>query len=226
MDQACKHDEAVLLEYLLGTAQLELRDEIQGSAPCRAAAEALAGRLSALYRWECPDEQLLVAYNERRIADSTLELMLRAHVEACALCGEELLLLAAVDELPLWPRPHPLRRVIKAVYRAPLAQPLPLRGDMLHYDAEQWSVQLRVRSEIEHAGRWTVRGQLRSAGGALAGGVLQAVRAYRAQQAEPIEGSVEAGGAFRLSELEAGSYAFALELADQRIEFDLLVGTL
>lgn len=224
MDQPCELDEAVLLDYVLGAAPAELRSRIEGSPACRAAAESLARSLSLLYRFECPDAELLVAYGERRIVDSTLDLVLHAHSAACLHCREELALLDAIDKLPLSPRPELLRRIILAEYRPQLAQAL--RGDTLQYQAEQLSVSLRIRPELGGRGRWTVRGQLRGADGALAAGLLQAVSLQRTDWPEPAAGAVEAGAAFRLGNLEAGTYLLAIDTPDQTINIpNLVIGT-
>lgn len=219
----CGFDEIVLLDYLLGAASPGVRVQIEQTAACQAAAQQLAAQLGVLYRVECPDAPTLIAYQERRIGDSTLQLVLRQHVAHCSHCTEELALLAAIDTIPLVPQPAPVRRLLTAVFQSPLLRAQAVRGDLLQYQIGQMSIHLRVRLLGDRRGMWTVRGQLRVADGRLAANLAQSVRARpSAAPAQVILGAIEAQGAFRLDGLRAGMYALELDTPDCTIVINQL----
>ena len=223
MQDDCRFDESILLDYLRGAAPPEVQVQIERTAACQTAVQQLAAQLAALYRIECPDAPMLVAYQEQQIAESTLQLMLRQHIATCTHCTEELALLTAIDTVALVPRQAPLRRLVMAVFQSPLGRAQPIRGDVLQYQVEHMSVHLRVRPQIERRAVWTVRGQLRAADGHLAGHLVQGVRARpRADADQPIFGQVDAHGAFRFDELYAGVYALEIDTPDCTIVIDQL----
>lgn len=211
----CDCDELALLEYLLGAAPPDLHAQIVRQPACVAAAHQLTITLATMYRFSCPDVPTLVAYQEQRVADATLQLVLHQHVAGCLHCAEELTLLGAIDAVPLLPLPSPARRMIEAVVQSPLLRPQPLRGDLLQYTVEQISIQLRVRPQIDRRGVWTVRGQLRAVDGQLATNLVESVCVRSsAVSDQPIVGAVETQGAFRFDGLLAGVYALEIDTAE------------
>lgn len=216
MDTACAFDEIVLLDYLLGEAAPEQHIAIEQSPACRAEAVRMAQQLAALYRTNCPDVAMLVAYQERRIADSTLALVVHQHAATCSHCTQELGLLAQIDGVSLEAPPSALRRLVEAVFQAPLARATAVRGDLLLYTTPKFAVHLRVRQVIGQPGTWTVRGQVRTGDGQLAVDLIQTAQA-RAANGDLTSATVESGGAFRFEQLSAGTLTLTLYTADEEI---------
>ena len=221
MSDPCQFDESVLLDYIVGDASPAVRSAIEASPPCRVAAEALRQALGSLmgivYRAACPDVETLVAYQERRL-DSTGQLVMRKHVGGCPLCQHELQLLASIDAVPLWPQPSGPRRVIEALFRPPLARAQPVRGQSLLFQADELMIHLSVYAQPGAAGRWVVRGHVRSPDGLRAAEVVEEVGAERVDEPTPMS-VVGAGdpGAFRIAGLERGTYDVSLVLAGVEI---------
>lgn len=213
MQTACPFDEIVLYNYLRGEAAPAQQTAIEASPACRAEAKRLARQLAAMFRLHCPDVATLVAYEEGRIADSTLALIVRQHVAICPHCAEEHALLAKIDAVPMV-TPSPLRRVV-ALFQPPLARATALRGDLLLYTTAELAVHLRVRQAIGHAGMWTVRGQVRTADGRLATNQIEAVEAHAAD-GTTVGAALETAG-FRFERLPAGLWTLMLQTAEDEI---------
>lgn len=224
MDEACDLSELELLDYLLGAGP-ELRARVERSAACRAAAAGLAGRMALLYRAQCPAPDVLVAYQERRLTQSALQLAVHRHAAGCPHCAEELALLAQIDAVPLEPQPSPLRRLVAAVFQPPLARAAALRGDLLLYQAPGLTLHLRVRQALGQPGVWTVRGQARDAHGEL---VLSLAGAGAEDAAgASYDAALDGQGGFRFERLPAGRYRLTIETPDEAVLIsDLLVGDL
>lgn len=219
-NEPCTLDEATLLDYISGSASLDIRAAVEGSPACRAAAEQLARELrpllQSMYRVTCPDPDQLVAYQEGRLG-STSQLVYRRHVVECPHCQAEYQILAAMDTVPLRPAPSLLRRVIDAVFQPPEALPAPLRGEIMHYQTPQISIVLSTRRGSGTAIDWTLRGEIRTHDGQRATGLLEAVMLRALQSGAETPGSVAENGTFSFQHLVADSYSLHIMTPQEEV---------
>jgi hypothetical protein len=222
METRCELDDDLLLDYVLGIAPATVRAAVERSAACLAAAKRVAGELEPLlemiYRARCPDEETLVAYQERRL-EGTEQLVVHRHVAECPSCRDELRILDAMSEVPIGGGRTVLRRLVEALFQPPLAQPRPLRGTTLHYATPQVAIHLSTRKTAGHPRSWTLRGQVRTPAGRLYTGLVEAVALYSFDQPDLWfrSGDLENGCKFVVDSLEAGAYRLTLVTAEEEI---------
>jgi hypothetical protein len=229
MDELRKWDADMLIDYLTGTASPEQRAAIEQSPGGRAAAEQLARELAPLrdilYRATCPEPDLLIAYQEQRLHDSTRHLVLRRHLAECPVCQEELALLKAIDAVPLAPAPPALKRLIEAVFVSPPALPQPIRGQTLAYQTPNAIIHVRVRRSSQHERAYALSGQVRTLEGVLAPAMIESVhvRSLDRPATDVIQGMIDAHGTFRLEGLPLGAYTLHLVTPDEELVIRQLV---
>ena len=219
--EPCQLDEAALLAYALGDADQALKEAVERSPACQAAAATLARDvaplLQALYRSDCPDVETLVRYQERQL-DGTQQLLVRQHIAGCPVCQEEERMLAAIDEAApsLAQR---VRCVVEAIFRSPEQLAVPLRGEILHEQAPQIAIVLSTRKKTDQIISWSLRGEARTPDGQRAAGVLEQVflRALPPDQPREQQGMLADNGAFVFERLVAGRYSLHLLTADEEV---------
>jgi len=222
MDEPCILDESLLLDYISGVATVAEQALVERTPACLAAAQRLGQRLlpliGVLHRFECPDVETLIGYQELRL-DSTAQLVVRQHVAACPNCRAELLALADIDAVPDLPAKSVFRRIVEALFQPPLAMPQPVRGDVRHYRTPQVSIQVSVRKMQGKARSWTLRGQLRLTDDHPIQDLLEAVLLTLADQPDdlPLTGALEPNGGFVVRNLPAGTYCVRLLTREEEI---------
>lgn len=168
--EMCPYNEAELLDYVTGLASATLQADIEQSLACLQEAHSLSADmeplLAILNRWECPDPERLVAFQESRLA-ATERLVIQKHVESCFDCQQEQTLLSAIDEVPLTAPPGLIRRLINAISPSPLALLQPLRGPIRHYRTPELTINLTARRGSDHERLWVLTGQLRNPNGTI-----------------------------------------------------------
>jgi hypothetical protein len=229
MEQRCFLPDEQLLDYIQGSAGAELSAVIERTPSCLSAARRLAAELHALkrlmHRISCPDQEVLIDYQERRL-DGMQQLVVRQHLLTCPLCQEEYEMLCAIDAIPLTPPPAGLRRFFEALFQSPLSLPQPARGQVLHYRIPHLSINLSPRKSEGQGRSWTLRGQVRTAEGEQAAGIVESVLLRAYEDATLLyEGSVEPNGSFLLRGIPEGQYSLTVITAEEEILIrQLLVG--
>ena len=222
MDEPCILDESLLLDYISGVATAAEQALVERTPACLAAAQRLGARLLPLmgvfHRFECPDLETLIGYQELRLA-STAQLVVRQHVATCPSCRAELRVLAEIDAVPDLPAKGVFRRIVEALFQPPLAMPQPVRGDVRHYRTPQVAIQLSVRKLQGKARSWTLRGQMRWADDQPNHDLLEAVLLTLVDQPDdpPLTGVPEPNGGFVVRSLPAGTYAVRLLTREEEI---------
>jgi len=221
MQQLCDIDEALLLDYVLGIATDHVRDAIERSAACMAAAQRLAGELlpltNILYRLECPDVERLVAFQEQRLS-GTEQLIIRQHLTECPLCQRDYALLAAIDTVPLEAQPSFVQRVVEALFQPPAQLAQGLRGDILYYQAPEVAVNLSMRRGSGKLLTWTLRGQVRRSDGQTLHDVVQAVVLRSLDRpAQEQQGVVTDTAAFSFQGIAPGQYSLHILTTEEEI---------
>ena len=222
VNRSCHLDEEQLLDYVLGTASLELCRQVEETAACRQAAQQLALDILPLMAWlrrlECPAAENLVAYHEQQL-DSTTQLVIHRHVAGCPDCQAECQLLDQISALALEGQPGPLRRLVEAIFQSPLALPQALRGELLVFTAPTITIHLSTRISRGQPRSWILRGQARTSDGLQAQAMLEAVELYPLDlPEEPGQpGHLEQQGSFVFRDLPAGSYRLHVLTSDEEI---------
>lgn len=218
VSEFCPHDDAVLLDYILGIAEAPTALSIEASAACLQRVDALHEEMHAFliaaHRYSCPTPEALVHYVEQSTSGSERLLIFR-HLEQCVRCRSDLALVKtiAADEQPA--ADSIFKRVIEAIHRPPLAYGL--QGEWLHFHTPHLFINISARHAAEHARTWTVRLQLRSHEGELLTqnvesavlGRLDNVAAHRLDGAS--------GSSLIFPKVEAGRYYLLLTLQEEEI---------
>lgn len=239
----CHLDEMILLDYIAGDAPSDVRAAVEASPECIARAQELSNTITPfrqfLYRSTCPDEDLLVEYQEGHL---TLEeqLVIGRHVQQCPLCHHELALLTELDAVPMLEkvrgRPSLVeavtqltRQAVEAVLRPPLS--LGLAGSGLrYYEAPQVVISLSTHKTLGRARTWTLLGQIHDPADGL---VEQPVDVVTLRQTVGVinewQAEVADDGTFMFVELAPGPYELRVTLqGDQPVDVfirDLNIGT-
>jgi hypothetical protein len=223
----CPFDEGILLDYVNGHLDVELRTAIEQSPACLKAVTELREELSLLQPMLrsilCPDTQVLVAFQAGDLDEATSRDIER-HVQVCKFCRQEMRMLTAFDEYvaglqpgaPEQPRDvpqpkgeHPLGKVVRTLREAfrvpPALLPSPVVGEMLVFQTPQIVIDLDAnRSEVDEL-TWTLAGAVRTSEGELVSEIDEV-------SLEALTGSVatvtvaQPPGIFVFKGLEAGKY--------------------
>jgi DNA-directed RNA polymerase specialized sigma24 family protein len=227
MDEPCAVDPAVLLDYITGVAPLDVRVAIERSPACLDAAQRLADEIlplmHELYRVSCPDEDTLVAYQDRSLA-GTEQLQVRRHVAGCPLCQEECHLLEALSAEPLEPAQPLTRRIVQALFVPLTQQPQPLRGRALQYQTDQVLIWLSTHID-DRSQTWKLRGQVRTNQGLLISEPLEGATMQPLNRIDTADrhAQLEAEGWFVFRGLPAGEYRLILLTGEEEIIIQRIV---
>lgn len=132
ISEPCPYDEGILLDYLNGHLELQLRQAIERSPACMAAATALSTDIEAwqpaLRQMFCPTGERLVDYQERRLT-GTNYLVVHKHVQNCPHCRAEIEMLSAIDSISAKPEPSLARRIYQLIFQPATLTPIPKYGE-------------------------------------------------------------------------------------------------
>lgn len=168
VNDTCKYDDVVLLDYLLGMVDEKIALSIEASVACMYQVEQLKDELGDFlqisYRYNCPPPETLVDYQQKTLS-GTDRLVAFRHITQCVRCQEDLAMLHVVAEPEKSSSPFFLRRVTEALYRPAVSYGL--QGDWMHFYTPELFVNISTRQAANHVRTWTVRVQLRSTEGEL-----------------------------------------------------------
>jgi hypothetical protein len=248
-DDDCDLDEALILEYITGDASAEIRAAIEQSPACMAAAQRMAQELKPLMtlfsRLECPDIDMLVAYQEGTL-DSSVQQVVQRHVTTCSQCQEELHILTAIDMVPLelavsqpdldarshtptpvLPDVEPMlidrlvslgKRLVAAIY-----QPAPelqlLGGEVQIYQTPQVAVTVSTDPGMTRSRTWILSVEVRSIDGELLNHLVEAV-VLQSPNASATEqrAEVDESGLYTCKDLVSGSYQLFIVMPQEIIQ--------
>jgi len=212
-DPATLHEEAQLLDYLLGHASSDLRQAIEGAPQRSAAAQQLAKEVLPLlqltYRSTCLEAETLVSY-QLRMLSGTDELVARQHLLDCPLCQEEYQLLVELNA-ETEPQQSLGRRLVEALFRPPLQLQV-LGSDLLHYQALDTVILLNSTASHEQPQRWTLWGEVSHVDGQPPSEPIEAITLWRLDEPDPQPHTANSDpdGAFVFRNLLAGPYTLSL----------------
>ena len=164
--EPCPFAEDIMIDYINGQVDAATKAAIERSPACRQAANALQTDLAAwqpaLRAMFCPDNEELVAYQERRLT-GTAYLVAHTHVQRCPFCRAEVAMLAALDAVPL-NAPTLARRLYELFFQPATLGPVPVLGEGSYRTIERTpQIELLVRT-TRTAGKqrnWLLMGRLR-----------------------------------------------------------------
>jgi DNA-directed RNA polymerase specialized sigma24 family protein len=228
VDQPCKYNEVLLLDYMMGLLPPAIAAGIEASPVCVQQVQRLAWEMTPflqhVYRMHCPTATDLVAYQQRRLPGGE-RLVIYRHLEDCLRCQEDLQMLAAVDAEGER-RSTLLRRVIEAIYQPALA--IGLQGDWLHYQTPDLFINISINQENDKQRNWTVHLQLRTQLGELQSMLVESVEmASLAQPAtERFVGTLDARKrSLVFRDLPMGEYSLSIVMPNEEVIIrKLLVG--
>jgi hypothetical protein len=218
----CILDEALLLDYIAGAASLEVRQAVEQSPGCVAAARRLVRELRPLlrdaYRLSCPDADTLVSYQEQRLPSSA-QLVVHSHVTSCPLCRSEYEHLARIDAVPLALGPGLASRIVEALFQSPHGLAHAVRGTLWQYATPDGWVNIRVRFTPGQPRSFTLRGQVRTVVGRRPEHPPEMVLLQSLDDpvVPELRATIEASGSFVFRELPPGIYSMHVIMEDQEI---------
>jgi hypothetical protein len=229
VDQPCRLEETVLLDYIMGIADAEMTAAIQASPAClqrvRELAQGLGPFLLFSYRMDCPSPEALVAYQQRTLPGSE-RLVLYQHIEQCPRCREDIMTFEAIDHSAKTNNASVFRRIVEALYQSPLA--FGLQGEWLHYRTADLAIYMSPRQEPGKQRGWSVRIQLRTLQGELHTHLVESAHLQRVDQESLIEvtGNLSADqSSLIFRDVRAGHYCLSILWPEQEIIIrDLPIG--
>lgn len=211
--EPCPFDEGVLLDYVNGHVNAEIRQAIEATPACMQAASQLQAAVAAwqpyLRQMVCPTADRLVAYQEKRVV-GTDYLVLRSHIERCPFCSGELQMLSAMDTAALSPKSSVLRRIVALLFQPPTLGLAPVLGEGSYQTVERIppvELFLRTYRRSVQEDAWMLVGRLRSAEDQpLADVESVSIEDIDDVHALALSANVDNSGAFTFLGLEAGRY--------------------
>lgn len=221
--EPCPFDEDILVNYINGHVDIAVKAAIERSPSCMQAAHALRAALAEwrpdLRQMFCPDNEELVAYQERRL-EGTPALLVRNHVQRCPFCRAEVEMLAAMDAIPAT-LPSLVRRLYELIFQPATLAPVPTLGEGSYRTIERTpQIELLVRT-TRTAGKqraWTLFGRLRYDGDQSFSQVESIVlKDVEDEEAQEYDSTVEENGTFMIKGLSAGTYQLRIIASDEEI---------
>lgn len=222
--EPCPFDEGILLDYVNGHLEVELRVAIERSPACVAAVTSLKADLEtwrpALRQLFCPNGERLVAYQERRIIGADY-LVIHKHVQECPYCRAEIQMLSAVDSISAKPESSLARRIYQLIFQSAILAPVPMRGEGSYRTIERSpQIELLVKSTktAGKQGNWMLLGRLRYEDDQPVTPV-ESIRLQDLEDEDAVELSttVDESGRFTLKGLDAGSYRVRILMLEEEI---------
>ena len=116
-------------------------------------------------------------------------------------------------------QPGPLRRLVEALLKPALEQPLALRGDVRYYETPDIAINITTRPDEEEIERvWTIYGKVYpTSGKPLTKPVEQVTLREQAPEAEAQRALVEQDGSFVLEGVLTGHYSLSVVTSREEI---------
>ena len=225
--EPCPFNEDIMIDYINGHVDAATKAAIERSPACRQAANALQADLAAwqpaLRAMFCPDNEELVAYQERHLT-GTAYLVTHNHVQRCPFCRTEVAMLTAMDAVPL-DEPTLARRLYEFIFQPATLGPVPVLGEGSYRTVERTpQIELLVRT-TRTGGRtggkqqnWMLFGRLRYEGDQPVTQVEAIVmQDLEDEDASEFSTTVDEHGAFTIKGLDAGLYRVRILCENEEI---------
>ena len=229
--EPCPFAEDILIDYLNGHVDAAVKAAIERSPACRQAANTLQADLTAwqpsLREMFCPDNEGLVAYQERRLT-GTDYLVTHTHVQRCPFCRAEVEMLAAMDVVPL-DVPSLARRLYEFIFQPATLGPVPVLGEGSYRTIERTpQIELLIRTTKAYGKQrsWSLFGRLRYEDDQPFLPVDEILMSdLTDEEALVYTTTIDEHGAFTIKGLNAGKYELRIIAGDEEIILhDFLVG--
>lgn len=220
-DQLCPYDDVTLLNYLRDAVPANIRQLIEQSPACLAAADKLADEMRLVTPFlraaVCPEIDTLIDYQEGRIT-GTPRLVIYRHVQQCKQCQAELAMFGAIDAIPNLDQPSFFRRVVEALFQAPTLSPAAVRGGVLFYRTPQIGIHLYSIKSTGKARTWVLQGLVRTVDDQPFTACEDILLVNLDEPDAPDQhATLDTAGTFRFSNLEAGRYRLHLITPEEEI---------